>query len=290
MGANWLTGLGRSAGAALSLLIAVCPGGGGGAPVGRRRYAIGRRHRLLVLATSMVFAVVPLPLQAGETPHWVHYKWLMSNPTLPKKVVVLPIDIKVVEVTAGGVEESVPDWSKEASESVFKAVSAALSKQPGMKAITAPQFSGASAANFDEHLALYKLVVATAARIPWQHKAQRFDYGIGSGLRAVAEQTGADAAIMVYGRDYASTSGRKARAVVGHIPIVNIFTGPAPELGHSFIHVGVVDLRTGDLLWMNREYREGSTNLRDPNDAAKMVNAVFDWYPGIEKYRAAYLR
>ena len=56
------------------------------------------------------------------------------------------------------------------------------------------------------------------------------------------------------------------------------------------IHVGVVDLRTGDLLWMNSEYREGSTNLRDPNDAAKMVNAVFDWYPGIEQYRAAYLR
>jgi len=238
----------------------------------------------------MLFAVVPLALQAGDTPHWVHYKWLMSNPTLPKKVVVLPIDIQVVEVTAGGVEEKVPDWSKEASQSVFKAVSAAIARQPGMKEISAPQFSGASAANFDEHLALYKLVVNTAARIPWQHKARHFDYGIGSGLRAVAEQTGADAAIMVYGRDYASTAGRKARAVVGNIPIVNIFTGPAPQLGHSFIRVGVVDLRTGDLLWINSQYRQGSTNLRDPNDAAKMVDAVFEWYPGIEKYRAAYLK
>jgi hypothetical protein len=267
MGPNWLTGLGSSAVVALSL-----------------------PRQLLVLAASMLFAVVPLTLQAGDTPHWVHYKWLMSNPTLPKKVVVLPIDIKVVEVTAGDVEETVPDWSKEASRSVFKAVSAAIAKQPGMKEITAPQFSGASAANFDEHLALYKLVVNTAAKISWQHKAKRFDYGIGSGLRAVAEQTGADAAIMVYGRDYASTAGRKARAVAGNIPIVNIFTGPAPQLGHSFIRVGVVDLRTGDLLWMNSEYREGSTNLRDPDDAAKMVNGVFEWYPGIEKYRAAYLR
>jgi hypothetical protein len=249
-----------------------------------------RPRQLLVLATSMLLAVVPLALQAAGTPHWVHYKWLMTNPTLPKKVVVLPIDIKVVEVTAGGVEETVPDWSKEASQSVFKAVSAAIAKQPGMKEIAAPQFSAASAANVDEHIALYKLVVNTAARIPWQHKARRFDYGIGSGLRAMAEQTGADAAIMVYGRDYASTTGRKARAVVGHVPIVNIFTGPAPQLGHSFIRVGVVDLRTGDLLWMNSQYREGSTNLRDPNDAAKMVNAVFDWYPGIEKYREAYVK
>src|SRR4051812_35856233 len=105
MGANWLTGLGRSAVVALSLLLAACPGGRG-APAGRRRYAIGRRHRwqqwrlrrrldrgpglerlrthqqpeansiatirerrdvrprqLLVLATSMLFAVVPLALQ-----------------------------------------------------------------------------------------------------------------------------------------------------------------------------------------------------------------------------------
>lgn len=246
--------------------------------------------RSAVVSLSLVFAVVPLASRAGDTPHWVHYKWLMSNPTLPKKVVVLPIDITVVEVTAGGVEEKVPDWSKEASQSVFKAVSAAIARQPGMKEIAPPQFSGASAANFDEHLALYKLVVNTAARIPWQHKARHFDYAIGSGLRAVAEQTGADAAIMVYGRDYASTTGRKARAVVGNIPIVNIFTGPAPQLGHSFIRVGVVDLRTGDLLWINSQYREGSTNLRDANDAAKMVEAVFDWYPGIEKYRAAYVK
>ncbi len=274
MGANWLTGLGRSAVVALSLLERLRthqqPEANSIATIRERRDV--RPRQLLVLATSMLFAVVPLALQAGGTPHWVHYKWLMSNPTLPKKVVVLPIDIKVVEVTAGGVEETVPDWSKEASQSVFKAVSAAITKQPGVKAITAPQFSGASAANFDEHLALYKLVVNTAARNPW------------------AEQTGADVAIMVYGRDYASTAGRKALAVAGNIPIVNIFTGPAPQLGHSFIHVGVVDLRTGDLLWMNSEYRKGSTNLRDPNDAAKMIDAVFEWYPGIEKYRAAYLR
>lgn len=243
-----------------------------------------------VLALSMLVAVFPLAVQAGGTPHWVHYKWLTGSPTLPKKVVVLPIDIKVVEMTAGDVEETVPDWSKEASRSVFKAVSAAIARQPGMKEIAAPQLSSATAANVDEHLALYKLVVNTAARTSWQHKAKHFDYGIGSGLRALAEQTGAEAAIMVYGRDYASTSGRKARAVAGNIPIVNIFTGPAPQLGHSFIRVGVVDLRTGDLLWMNSEYREGSTNLRDPNDAAKMVDAVFDWYPGIEKYRAAYLK
>lgn len=244
----------------------------------------------LFLLASMLLVFLPMAGQAADTPHWVHYKWLVNKPALPKKVVVLPVDIEVVEVTAGGVEEKVPDWSREASQSVFKALSTAIRKQQGMSEVTAPRFSGNSAASFDEHLALYKLVVNTASKIGWEHKVRRFDYGIGPGLRAVADQTGADAAIMVYGRDHASTAGRKARAVAGHIPIINIFTGPAPQLGHSYIHIGMVDLRTGDLLWMNSEFRDGSTNLRDPDDAAKMVNEIFEWYPGIEKYRAAYVR
>lgn len=243
----------------------------------------------LFIAISMMMATLPLAVRAADTPHWVHYKWLLNKPVLPKKVVVLPVDIEVVEVSAGGVEEKVPDWSKEASQSVFKALSAAIGKQ-GLKETAAPHFSGASAANVDEHLALYKLVVNTASRLGWKHKIRRFDYSIGPGLRDIAAQAGVDAAIMVYGRDYVSTAGRKARAVAGNIPIVNIFTGPAPELGHSYIHVGVVDLRTGDLLWMNSHFRKGSTNLRDPGDAAKMVNTIFEWYPGIESYRKVYLK
>lgn len=246
------------------------------------------RKQLFSLATLTILAFLPLAGQAASTPHWVHYKWLAGKPALPKKVVVLPVDIEVVEVTAGGVEEAVPDWSKEASRSVFKALSAAIRKQQGLGEVTAPRLSGAAAANIDEHLALYKLVVNTASKIGWEHKVRRFDYGIGPGLRAFADKTGADAAIMVYGRDHASTAGRKAKAVLGHIPILNIFTGPAPTLGHSFVHIGMVDLRTGDLLWMNSKYRDGGTNLRDPEDAAKMVNEIFEWYPGIEKYRSAY--
>lgn len=248
------------------------------------------RKSLFSVAAWIIAALLPLAVQAADTPHWVHYKWLVNKPALPKKVVVLPMAVEVVEVTAGGVEEEVPDWSKEASKNIFKALSAAINKQSGMKEVAAPRLAGASSDNLEEHLALYKLVVNTASKIGWEHKIRRFDYGIGPGLRAIAEQTGADAAILVYGRDHVSTAGRKARAVAAHIPFVNIFTGPAPRLGHSFIHIGMVDLRTGDLLWMNSEYRDGSTNLRDPGDAAKMVHEIFEWYPGIEKYRAAYVR
>lgn len=247
-------------------------------------------RNLVFLTALTLICTLPIAVHAASTPHWVHYKLLQSNPKLPKNVVILPVNVEVMEVTAGGVKEEVPAWSAEASKNVLKSLSAAIKKDPTMQEVRAPRFSKKAIAVVDEHIALYKLVVNTASSIGWQHKIRRFDYGIGPGLTALQRKTGADAAIMVYGRDHVSTAGRKAKAVAGNIPILNIFTGPPPKLGHSYIHIGVVDLKTGDLMWMNSEYREGASNLRDYDDAHEIIRSIFDWYPGIEKYRKVYVQ
>jgi len=242
------------------------------------------------MAVLVLACVLPLSLQAASTPHWVHYKLLKSSAVLPKKVVVLPVSIEVQEVTAGDVMEEVPEWSEMASRNVFESVSSAIRKDASLEEVSVPDLSDKTAAVVDEHMALYKLVVNTASDTAWQHKIRRFDYGIGPGLVELQRKTGADAAVMIYGEDYVSTAGRKAKAIAGNIPIVNIFSGPPPALGHSFIHIGVVDLRTGDLLWMNSDFRKGTTSLRSSEDAGNIVGSIFDWYPGIEKYRNVYVK
>jgi hypothetical protein len=247
------------------------------------------KFRSAFLAVLVLVFALPQSVQSADTPHWVHYKLLKSSSVLPEKVVVLPVSIEVQEVTAGDVMEEVPEWSEEASRNVFESVSAAISKDVSLQEVSVPDLTENTAEVVDEHMALYKLVVNTASDVGWQHKIRRFDYGIGPGLEELQRLTGADAAVMVYGEDYVSTAGRKAKAVAGNIPIVNIFSGPAPALGHSFIHIGVVDLRTGDLLWMNSDYRKGTTSLRNPEDTEKIISSIFDWYPGIEKYRDVYV-
>lgn len=227
---------------------------------------------------------------AGGTPHWVHYKLLQQNPKLPKKVVVLPVNVEVIEVTAGDVQEEVPEWSEKAGENIFKSVSEAIRKIPGLTEVNTPRFNKKFGKVVNEHLALYKLVVNTASDIGWKQKIRHFDYSIGNGLSKLRKMTGADAAVLVYGRDHVSTAGRKTKAVLSHIPIINIFTGRTPRLGDSFVHVGIVDLRTGDLLWMNSEYRDDSSDLREFDSAQDFVKTVFNWYPGIERYRKAYLK
>lgn len=242
------------------------------------------------LVALLVAALQPLAVQAASTPHWVHYKLLGDANALPKKVVVLPANIKVYEVTAGDVSEEVPEWSAEVSKNVLKALSETIKSDKSLSEVGFPRLAPVSAAVVDEHIALYKLVADTAVSTELDHKVRRFDFSIGPGLAALQRETGADAAIMVYGRDYVSTAGRKAKAVLGNLPIVGAFTGPPPALGRSWVGIGVIDLRTGDLLWLNNETRGSTSNLRDAADAKDIIRSIFDWYPGIEKYRKVYVK
>lgn len=229
------------------------------------------------------------PAQAADAPDWVHYKLLDKVSALPKKVVVLPANVEVYEVTAGGVSEEVPEWSAEASKNVLKALSETINSDKSLSEVSFPRLAPASAAVVDEHIALYKLVASTVDNNELEHKIKHFDFSIGPGLNALQRETGADAAIMIYGRDYVSTAGRKAKAVLGNIPIVGAFTGPPPSLGRSWVGIGLIDLRTGDLLWLKSEARGSTSNLRDFSDANDIIRSIFELYPGIEQYREEYL-
>lgn len=240
-----------------------------------------RTHAILfaVLLASMS------PTHAADVPDWVHYKLLDKVTSLPKKVVVLPVDIKVYEVTAGDISEEVPEWSAEASKNVLKALSDAIQSEKSLSEVVFPRLAPSETAVVNEHIALYKLVTSAIDNNELEHKTRHFDFCIGPGLNALQRETGADVAVMVWGRDYASTAGRKTKAVLGSIPLVNAFTGPAPSLGRSWVGIGLIDLRTGDILWLKSESRGSTSNLRDFADAKDIMSSIFDVYPGIEPYR-----
>jgi hypothetical protein len=43
-------------------------------------------------------------------------------------------------------------------------------------------------------------------------------------------------------------------------------------------------------LWMNSDFRKGTTSLRSREDTDNIVGTIFDWYPGIERYRDVYVK
>lgn len=234
---------------------------------------------------TTVFLVVSLTGCFQTIPQYrAHYTFVQSPQAYaPKKVVVLPVDVIIKEVTAGGVSEEVPDWSRQGSANVRDALNKYFraEKKKRIQLIEMPKLADRDLENVKQHLALYRRVAGavydkTYSQMPWAHKIQRFDYTLGNGLKGLAERTGADSAIIVVGQDEVSTAGRKIAA----------FFLDSVAYGHSFLSGAIVNLNTGDILWFNYAFQYKSADLRKPEDALTLVERTFDQYPGIEQYKA----
>lgn len=213
--------------------------------------------------------------------HKLHYTLLQQPPrALPKKIVILPPDVTVKEISAGGVIEKVPKWTDEATANVTRTVNAAFGARRDIEIVPLPALSAEDRDLLEEYLGVYFQVAVAAHRMTamaiggWEHKRERFDYTLGEGLRFLREKTGADAALMVIGEDYVSSSERKAAFVLAAIFGVGI------PLGHSVLSAGVVDLNNGDLLWMHHN-ASVSQDLKDGAAVDEMLKAVFSAYPGL---------
>jgi len=139
---------------------------------------------------------------------------------LPRKLLLLPAEVRVHEVSAGGVVEKVDDWTQSASAhamAYLREVGAAR----GYELIESPRLSAEDRAVLDEHIALYSLVAGSAyfaqhaGIAAWRERGKQFDYSLGPGLKDLAAHTGADAAVVVVGTDYISSSGRKMAMLFG---------------------------------------------------------------------------
>jgi hypothetical protein len=69
--------------------------------------------------------------------------------------------------------------------------------------------------------------------------------------------------------------------------VLGVTTGVAvfsvPSAGTSFLSLGLVDLRSGELLWVSADYKGGGINLRNEKDLSTVLTQLFASYPGIAK-------
>jgi len=237
----------------------------------------------------LVLIVLVLAVAAcGGPQHRLHHT-VLENPDkiLPKKVVMLPADIVVNELSAGGVVEEVPEWSELARKNISIALAAHAAENPKFEYVKLPKLSKEQQEKLDLQLAFYDVVGGTAydtTRNPgkaWQHKLAHFDYSIGDGLKFIKEQTGADAGIVVSAVDFVPTDERKAMWVAGQL------VGVALWMGNPIVFVGIVDFETGNILWMNFALEGSFSDLRDEKDAGSVLTKLFKLYPGIDKYTVA---
>ena len=203
----------------------------------------------------------------------------LRNGAPARTALLVAPDVSVSEISAGGVVEKMPQWSKQARENVGAALRR-IGQGPGLHLAALPPLSAEEQHALDQHVALYNVVAANVHSNSvgggelWEKrlKSGLTDYTVGPGLAFLADKTGADTGLVVIARDAESSGGRKAMFVLGAM------FGVGLPLGQSFVVAGLIELRTGRVLWQSFD-RSATSDLRVAADADKLVQGLFKSYP-----------
>lgn len=195
---------------------------------------------------------------------------------LPSSFVYIPVEIEVSKFGVGNVTE-IPEWSAEAKSLVSREIKNYVDKNLQLASVNLEAVGSQDSDVLDEYIGLYDATAGAAiqsqtAGVGWEHKKANFDYTLGPGVSFLKEHTDAETALFVVGQNYVSTGGRKLTFLFAAA------FGVAIPLGHSFLHVGFIDINTGNLLWTNSVYSQ-SLNLRDQQNVSNIVATLFESYP-----------
>lgn len=196
---------------------------------------------------------------------------------LPKgaKVVIMPVDIELFSVTAGGVLEPKADWT----ESALRYFSDALADKRKSLGLAGVELKNDDA---DELADINALHAAVARSIALHHfgpstlnlptKEGKLDWSLGESVGTIRQKTGADYALFSWVRDSYASAERKAAMVA--LALVGVGIAGGAQVGYA----SLVDLKTGRVLWFN-QLRRGSGDLREPDKARETAEALLDKFP-----------
>jgi hypothetical protein len=196
---------------------------------------------------------------------------------LPKaaKLVVMPVDVELYSLSAGGVTEPRADWTANAQ----KHMKAELVQRARTLGLTAQVMDDQAADEFAEPMALH---AAVARSIALHHstggawalptKGGRLDWSFDDALRELKARSGADYGLFIWVRDSYASAERKL-AMVGLALLGVGITGGA-QLGYA----SLVDLQTGQVLWFNQLARM-SGDLREAKEAAESIDVLLNGFP-----------
>ena len=243
------------------------------APVAARVLALAAAQPAAGEERTAVKAGFELPANSGKT-------ILLFRPT-----------VRVGAQSTGGMFEPNADWTDQAR----KNIAAALSEQQvslGNKVIEAPTAYDDEARSVEEYSALFAAVSQSVItyqffvgnRLPTKkrdNKAGTFDWSLGSGVAALPGAGGVDFALFIYNQDAYGSTGRKLLQAVALLG-----PGLAVKSGEHQGHAGLVDLKTGDILWLNADVEMGG-DVRTPEGARKRVRQLLEEFPGSVKPQPA---
>ena len=194
-----------------------------------------------------------------------------------KKIAVMPVDVTLSILTAGGLLEPQAEWSKDAETHIQTAIAKIDGKRSSsFKKYSKPNESDLLYKTIVDHERLHRAVgqaiLFNKYQFPLPTKNDLFDWTLGKGTVAIKDYTEADYALFIYINDSYSSGGRVLAILAAAVLGVGIPGGQ--QAGFA----SLVDLSSGDVVWFN--YLNSTTgDLRTEEPALTTVELLLKGLP-----------
>lgn len=196
------------------------------------------------------------------------------------RVLLMPPDIELYEITASGLAQPRADWTAKAEDNVRAALERRVTAHDAeLVEYRSPET--AVALIQPEHVQLVKLHQAVGRTILTHKYVQELalptkpgplDWTLGQTAASLREAYDADYALFVNFRDSFTSAGRAAVIVVAAV------LGYAAQGGHQEGFASLVHLRSGEIVWFN-VFTSAGGDLRDPAMAAGATSQLLSELP-----------
>lgn len=208
-----------------------------------------------------------------------------------KRILLFRPAVSVGAQSTGGMFEPNGDWTDKARANIEAALRQQQSRL-GNIIVSAPDAVGQDGQLVQEYMDLFAAVSQAVVqyqffvgnRLPTKKRDNRngaFDWSLGEGVRDLPGARDADYALFIYNKDAYGSTGRKLLQVVALLG-----PGIAVKSGEHIGYAGLVDLKTGDLVWLNADAAMGG-DVRETDGAAKRVSQLLEGIPGATTAKTA---
>jgi hypothetical protein len=217
------------------------------------------------------------------------------------KLLVLRPDVSVGSLTTGGMVEPRADWTEQARTNIVAALQAQQGGRGGKLHILERrnQLTGVNeqeVADFErlfyavgESIVIHKYL---GEYLPTK-RGKGLEYTLGEDAVRLGQKTGYDYALFMHAEDSVASGGRVALGVLGLAGCIVGFCAPNIGGGAQLDYAGLVDLKTGEVVWFNVVGASSQVpgiafgDLRSPQGAAQMVERLLGrMRPGLAVRRA----
>ena len=192
------------------------------------------------------------------------------------KILLMPIDIEICELTLAGMCEPSALWTQNSRENIITSFEEILNKRNAiLKKYNKNEQN-------DEIIQVIKLHTQIGQEIinneygPFELPTKKeFNWTLGKKVKLLKKKYKSDYAIFIFFRDQYSSTER----IIYNIVTAVLFPGIIPIGGSQIAFASLVNLNNGEVTWFNGYYRSFG-DVRDLENARDTVNKLFEEFPG----------